>query len=108
MSRRPLEGGQLRKALKARLEKREIDLATFRGTPQTPAELARMAEVSGIPHKAVAEAVAEEDRRPGSFTGRKLPRQVDTAKGDWTGMLGLGRNIRGGTRPRLSCGRSWL
>ena len=39
---------------------------------------------------------------------RKLPRQVDTAKGDCTGVLGLGRNMRGGTRPRLSCGRSWL
>ncbi len=39
---------------------------------------------------------------------RKLPRQVDTAKGDCIGVLGLGRNMRGGTRPRLSCGRSWL
>ena len=39
---------------------------------------------------------------------RKLPRQVDTAKGDCTGGFSLGRNVRGGTRPRLSCGRSWL
>ena len=39
---------------------------------------------------------------------RKLPRQVDTCKGDCTGGMGLGRNVRGGTRPRLTCGRSWL
>ena len=39
---------------------------------------------------------------------RKLPRQVDTAKGDCTGGFSLGKNVRGGTRPRLSCGRSWL
>ena len=39
---------------------------------------------------------------------RKLPRQVDTAKGDCSGSVSLGRNVRGGTRPRLSCGRSWL
>ena len=39
---------------------------------------------------------------------RKLPGQVDTSKGDCLGVLGLGRNMRGGTRPRLSCGRSWL
>ena len=38
---------------------------------------------------------------------RKLPGQVDTSKGDCLGVLGLGRNMRGG-RPRLSCGRSWL
>ena len=41
-------------------------------------------------------------------TLRKLPRQVDTAKGDCTGGFSLGKNVRGGTRPRLSCGRSWL
>src|SRR5215470_5496762 len=29
--------------------------------------------------------------------GRKLPRQVDTAKVDSTGMSGLGRNVSGGT-----------
>ena len=39
---------------------------------------------------------------------RKLPRQVDTSKGDCSGSVILGRNVRGGTRPRLSCGRSWL
>ena len=40
--------------------------------------------------------------------GRKLPRQVDTAKRDCPAVVGLGRNVRGGTRPRLSCGRSSL
>ena len=39
---------------------------------------------------------------------RKLPRQVDTSKGDCVTVLGLGRNMRGGTRPRLTWGRSWL
>ena len=39
---------------------------------------------------------------------RKLPRQVDTAKRDCPAVVGLGRNVRGGTRPRLSWGRSWL
>ena len=38
---------------------------------------------------------------------RKLPRQADSSHGDRT-VVGLGRNVRGGTRPRLSCGRSWL
>ena len=41
-------------------------------------------------------------------TVRKLPRQVDTAKRDCPAVVGLGRNVRGGTRPRLSCGRSSL
>src|SRR5215472_16938361 len=36
---------------------------------------------------------------------RKLPRQVDTVKVDSTGASGLGRNVRGGTWPRLSWGR---
>ena len=39
---------------------------------------------------------------------RKLPRQVDSAKGDWPVDDGLGKKVRGGTRPRLSCGRSLL
>ena len=39
---------------------------------------------------------------------RKLPRQVDTAKRDWPADKGLGRNVSGGTRPRLSWGRSLL
>jgi alkanesulfonate monooxygenase SsuD/methylene tetrahydromethanopterin reductase-like flavin-dependent oxidoreductase (luciferase family) len=39
---------------------------------------------------------------------RKLPRQVDTSKVDSTGASGLGRNVSGGTRPRLSWGRSVL
>jgi len=39
---------------------------------------------------------------------RKLPRQVDSSKVDSPVDEGLGRNVRGGTRPRLSCGRSWL
>ena len=41
-------------------------------------------------------------------SNRKLPRQVDTAKRDCPAVVGLGRNVRGGTRPRLSCGRSSL
>ena len=41
-------------------------------------------------------------------THRKLPRQVDSSKVDSPVDEGLGRNVRGGTRPRLSCGRSWL
>ena len=39
---------------------------------------------------------------------RKLPRQVDTSKIDSAGVSGLGRNVSGGTRPRLSWGRSVL
>ena len=39
---------------------------------------------------------------------RKLPRQVDTAKRDCPADEGLGRNMSGGTRPRLSWGRSLL
>ena len=41
-------------------------------------------------------------------SNRKLPRQVDTAEGGCVGLLDLGKNVRDGTRPRLSCGRSWL
>jgi hypothetical protein len=39
---------------------------------------------------------------------RKLPHQVDTAKLDSTGIPCLGRNVSGGTWPRLSWGRSVL
>ena len=39
---------------------------------------------------------------------RKLPRQVDTLQVDSRAVVGLGKNVRGGTRPRLSCGRSSL
>ena len=39
---------------------------------------------------------------------RKLPRQVDTPRVDPKGESGLGRNVSGGTRPRLSWGRSVL
>jgi hypothetical protein len=42
------------------------------------------------------------------WSTRKLPRQVDTAKLDSAGTSGLGRKISGGTRPRLSWGRSVL
>lgn len=41
-------------------------------------------------------------------SSRKLPRQADSSQGDNPALVGLGRNVRGGTRPRLSCGRSWL
>ena len=39
---------------------------------------------------------------------RKLPRQADSSKGDWPAAECLGRNVSGGTRPRLSWGRSPL
>lgn len=35
----------------------------------------------------------------------KLPRQVDSGKLDSSRLVGLGRKVRGGTRPRLSWGR---
>ena len=44
----------------------------------------------------------------GGKSFRKLPRQVDSAKRDWPVDEGLGRNVSGGTRPRLSWGRSLL
>ena len=37
---------------------------------------------------------------------RKLPRQVNSRSLDGPGENGLGRNVSGGTRPRLSWGRS--
>ena len=37
---------------------------------------------------------------------RKLPRQAGHSKGDCAADEGLGRNVSGGTRPRLSWGRS--
>ncbi len=37
-----------------------------------------------------------------------FPVKVDTAKRDWPANEGLGRNVSGGTRPRLSWGRSLL
>jgi hypothetical protein len=46
---------------------------------------------------AVMSLIAEPTRRT-----RKLPRQVDSAKRDWPVDEGLGRNVSGGTRPRLS------
>lgn len=39
---------------------------------------------------------------------RKLPRQVDRSKLDSRVGFDLGKNVRGGTRPRLSWGRSVL
>ena len=39
---------------------------------------------------------------------RELPRQVDTSRVDSTRTSGLGRNVSGGTWPRLSWGRSVL
>src|ERR1051326_5849287 len=39
---------------------------------------------------------------------RKLPRQADSSIGDCVSDEGLGRNVSGGTRPRLSWGRSLL
>jgi len=39
---------------------------------------------------------------------RKLPRQADRSIGDFSADEGLGRNVSGGTRPRLSWGRSPL
>ena len=39
---------------------------------------------------------------------RKLPRQVDSSMMDSTVLVDLGRNVRGGTDPRLSWGRSVL
>ena len=44
----------------------------------------------------------------GRKCNRKLPRQVDTSKVDFTGASGLDRNATGGTWPRLSWGRSVL
>ena len=50
--------------------------------------------------------------RKSEFSGlrwkRRLPRQVDTAKVDSGMVSGLGRNVSGGTWPRLSWGRSVL
>ena len=43
-----------------------------------------------------------------SNSWRKLPRQADSSFGDCTAGVGLGRNVSGGFRPRLSCGRSLL
>ena len=45
---------------------------------------------------------------PADSPQRKLPRQVDTLQVDSRAVFGLGKNVRGGTRPRLSCGRSSL
>lgn len=39
---------------------------------------------------------------------RKLPRQGYNSKVDFPAVACLGMNVRGGTRPRLSCGRSSL
>lgn len=41
-------------------------------------------------------------------TLRKLPRQAVSAFGDCAADDALGRNVSGGFRPRLSCGRSLL
>jgi hypothetical protein len=41
-------------------------------------------------------------------SARKLPRQVNSRWLDCPGENGLGRNVSGGTRPRLSWGRSEL
>ena len=44
----------------------------------------------------------------GYKTVRKLPRQTDSSMGDFSADEGLQRNVSGGTRPKLSCGRSRL
>ena len=52
--------------------------------------------------------IHEEDDEHLESLIRKLPRQADSSKGDWAATEGLGRNVSGGTRPRLSWGRSPL
>jgi len=44
----------------------------------------------------------------GERCGRKLPCQADRSQGDCSADDGLGRKVNGGTRPRLSWGRSAL
>ena len=44
----------------------------------------------------------------GADTVRKLPRQAHNRKSDSGPLVGLGRKVRGGTLPRLSCARSVL
>ena len=39
---------------------------------------------------------------PPGFESSGLPRQVDSAEIDTPAGVGLGKNVRGGTRPRLS------
>ena len=72
---------------------------------------------SGVPAECLLEvrrgflAGRSHPRRVGSarpVSLRKLPCQADHSNGDCTADEGLGRNVRGGTRPRLSWGRSPL
>src|SRR5262249_16992228 len=64
----------------------------------------------GLPIPLDQACPSRSDRPPAILKAplRKLPRQVDTVKVDSTGASGLGRNVRGGTWPRLSWGRSVL
>ena len=79
----------------------------MRHTAAEKYEIIRLVEDSDLPVRRTLREL-QVNRSTFYVWYRKLPRQVDTAKGNCAGMLGLGKNIRGGTRPRLSCGRSWL
>ena len=58
----------------------------------------------------VIESVQTTFSKPQSLpiVSRKLPRQAHSLKSDLVGVVDLGRNVRGGTLPRLSCDRSVL
>jgi IS30 family transposase len=61
-----------------------------------------------ISHETIYRHIWRDRRTGGRLYLRKLPRQADSSQGDFPAIVGLGRKVRGGTRPRLSCGRSWL
>jgi hydroxycarboxylate dehydrogenase B len=57
--------------------------------------------LAGSHHIGRVGAYGELASAAGLVSLRKLPRQVDTSKVDFTGVSGLGKNVRGGTWPRL-------
>jgi antiphage defense system Thoeris ThsB-like protein len=82
------------------------DLPTQSIGPYGQAPPVVVGEPEGVVHRVAAGA--GDSLRSVRRSPRKLPRQVDTAKRDWPADEGLGRNMSGGTRPRLSWGRSVL
>ena len=107
------DNGSVRETIRYLLESADVRVETFanaeeffqRRSSDGPASLMFDVRLPGMSDPDALRAL----QRPGRpLPTRKLPRQVDTAKLDSTGASGLGRNVSGGTWPRLSWGRSVL
>lgn len=71
-------------------------------------DVSRIAEVVSDDYTEVMDGNRYPVGPEGAASHGKLPRQVERVEVDSWGAVGLGRKASGGTRPRLSWGRSVL